>query len=90
MENLAGFMCWMSSLDKLNGYIYYTNKLSENIKCLPKNDRINYIKLPYQEETVIEDKIIKPYDYQLEAVNKCIKFFKTNNQGILSDKINDW
>ena len=84
MENLAGFMCWMSSLDKLNGYIYYTNKLSENIKCLPKNDRINYIKLPYQEEKVIEDKIIKPYDYQLEAVNKCIKYFETNNQGILS------
>jgi hypothetical protein len=55
MENLAGFIRWISSLDKLNGYIYYTNKLSENIKCLPKNDRINYIKLPYQEEKIIKN-----------------------------------
>ena len=55
MENLAGFMCWMSSLDKLTGYVYYTNKLSVNVKCLPKNDRINYIKLPYQEEKIIKN-----------------------------------
>ena len=41
---------------------------------------LNYL----QEEKVIEEKIIKPYNYQLEAVNKFIKYFKTNNQGILS------
>ena len=84
MENLAGFMCWMSSLDKLNGYVYYTNKLSQNIKCLPKNNRIHYIKLPFLEEKVIKENIIKPYDYQLEAVDKCIQYFKNSNQGILS------
>ena len=26
MKDLAGFMCWMASLDKINGYVYYTNK----------------------------------------------------------------
>ena len=29
----------MLSLDKINGYVYYTNKLLVNVKCLPKNDR---------------------------------------------------
>jgi hypothetical protein len=24
--DLAGFMCWMAAMDKINGYIYYTSK----------------------------------------------------------------
>ena len=86
IENLAGFMSWMFSLPNLNGYVYYTNKLSKNVKCLPKNDRINYIKILYEENKNIikENKIFKPFDYQLEATNKCLKYFEINNQGILS------
>ena len=84
MEHLAGFMCWLFSLHNLNGYVYYTNKLSTNLKELPKNDRIKYIKLPYEETQNKEIKIIKPFDYQIEAFNKFNEYFKNNNQGILS------
>jgi superfamily II DNA or RNA helicase len=85
MQHLAGFMCWMFSLQNINGYVYYTNKISPNLKRLPKNDRINYIKIPFIEE--IEEKeqnIIKPFEYQLDAKNKIIEYFKSNNRGVLS------
>ena len=84
MEHLAGFMCWLFSLHNLNGYVYYTNKLSTNLKELPKNDRIKYIKLPYEKTQNKEIKIIKSFDYQIEAFNKFNEYFKNNNQGILS------
>ena len=82
--DLAGFMCWMSSLINLEGYVYYTNKLSTNIKCLPNpNNRIKYIKQIYNENIKLEEnKIIKPYNYQLDAVNNFNNNF--TNRGILS------
>ena len=43
-------MCWFGSLPKLNGYVYYTSKLSTNIRELPENDRIKYIKISYSEK----------------------------------------
>jgi superfamily II DNA or RNA helicase len=68
MNDLAGFMCWIASLDKLIGYVYYTSKLSENIKSLPTNKRIIYVKKEYIESIpIIEDNKINPYDYQSEA-----------------------
>jgi superfamily II DNA or RNA helicase len=83
-SDLTGFALWLLSLDKLNGYVYYTNKLSENIKCLSPNKRINYIKQKFiEKEEIKENKnIIKPFDYQLHAVNE----FKNKfiNRGILS------
>ena len=93
MANLAGFMCWIATLDKLNGYVYYTNKLSENIKCLPSNKRIIYVKQKYNKELIkpydyqlkanISNKqLIKPYDYQLKAKEEFNKQFI--NRGILS------
>jgi predicted helicase len=83
-NDLAGFMCWMSGLTNLFGYVYYTNKLSTNIKSLPNpNERIKYIKQAYIEEEVIEEKKeIKPYDYQLDAVEQFKNKF--TNRGILS------
>jgi superfamily II DNA or RNA helicase len=84
INNLAGFFGWMCSLPNLNGYVYYTNRLSKNIKELPYNDRIKYIKQPYNiEDTTIN--IItkfKPYDYQLEAFQQFKNNFK--NRAILS------
>jgi len=84
MEDLAGFMCWTSVLDKLNGYVYYTSKLSNKIESLPKNNRIQFIKQEYEENIkheIVSSGII-PYDYQLEAK----KQFDDNfvNRGILS------
>ena len=83
-SDLTGFALWLLSLDKLNGNIYYTNKLSENIKCLPPNKRINYIKqnFIFNEEIIKGNSSIKPYDYQLKAVNEFKNKFV--NRGILS------
>src|SRR5665647_56309 len=35
MKDLSGFNAWMAALDNLNGYVYYTDKISINIRCLP-------------------------------------------------------
>ena len=81
MKDLAGFMCWVSSLPNLYSYIYYTNKLSTNIRELPVNDHINYIKQAYiiNDKNIVIDKIV-PFDYQVEATQQFINF----NRGILS------
>ena len=85
MEDLAGFNAWISALDTLKGYVYYTNKLSSNITSLPKNKRIEYIKQPFKEiKEQISAKVIKPYDYQIIAVNKFKEYFQKNNRGILA------
>ena len=31
IKNLSGFMCWLSIFNEINGYVYYTNKLSNNL-----------------------------------------------------------
>jgi superfamily II DNA or RNA helicase len=85
MEDLAGFNAWMSALDTLSGYVYYTDKLSQNIISLPKNKRIEYIKQPFQQDIIKENiSEYQPYDYQTEALNKFIAHFEINNRGILS------
>jgi superfamily II DNA or RNA helicase len=86
MEDLAGFNAWMVALDTLTGYVYYTDKLSQNIACLPKNKRIKYIKQPFDKDVVKKTTqiIYKPYDYQVNASNNFIKHFAKNNRGILS------
>ena len=83
MNDLAGFMCWIAALDKLNGYIYYTNKLSTNIKELPINKRIQYVKHKYNENIVENsNKELTPYNYQLKAKEAFNNTFV--NRGILS------
>ena len=88
MENLAGFMCWMATLDKLNGYVYYTDKLSINVKTLPINKRIQFIKQPYIETKIITD--IKfnidpdKLAYQIIAQNNAKEYYIDNKHGIIS------
>jgi len=73
----------MCSLPELVGYVYYTNRLSKNIKELPYNNRIKYIKQPYIENNELNNITeFKPYDYQLEAFEQFKNNF--NNRGILS------
>ena len=86
MNDLAGFMCWMTVLDKLNGYVYHTNKLSTMLKELPINKRLSFIKQKYNEIKQINSKTIKikPYNYQLIAYNNFKEHFKNNNRGIIS------
>ena len=44
-HDLAGFCMWMMNFSHINGYVYYTNKLSKHITSFPDNKRIQYIKL---------------------------------------------
>lgn len=87
MNDLAGFMCWMTHLDKLTGYVYYTNKLSHNIKSLPENPRIQYIKQTFEinsDISEVQNIEIEPYSYQLEAKESFDIHFRNENRGILS------
>jgi len=54
-KDLVGFFAWIASLDKLIGYVYYTNKLSTAVKELPPNKRINYIKQKFIEPILIKE-----------------------------------
>ena len=84
MQHLNGFIHWMFALEKINGYVYYTSKLSDNLKCLPINNRLQYIKQEYVEDIkkAIINNVIIPYDYQLEAKKQFDENFI--NRGILS------
>ena len=86
MHDLSGFMCWMTVLDKLNGCVYYTDKISNNLKYLPENKRLEFIKYKYEDkkEKNIKENIIVPFDYQVEAQNKITEYLKNNNRGILN------
>ena len=84
MQDLSGFMCWMAVLNKLNGYVYYTNKISKNLKDLPTNKRLEFIKYKYEDKKEEIINIIVPYDYQIEAKNKITEYLKNNNRCILN------
>ena len=78
INDLAGFNFWMANTN-FNGYVYYTNKLSNNILYSPKSDRIEYIKQPYDKPKVSSNQIIKitPYQYQIDASNKVDETFNS-------------
>ena len=89
INDLAGFMCWMAHMDKLNGYVYYTDKLSTNLKSLPSNPRVKYIKHSYIEPIIeqISDKFIIDKDklkYQMEAYESAKEYYQENMNGIIS------
>ena len=85
-NDLAGFSMWMMNFENINGYVYYTNKLSNHITSFPRNKRIEYIKLPYIENINREQSThsIKPFDYQITARNNFEEYFKSYDRGILS------
>ena len=89
MKDLAGFYGWIAALDKLDGYVYYTNKLSENVRCMPPNKRIHYVKQAFVDNApkndnnnfiVDQDKLV----YQTVAKQSVIEHFKTNNRCIMT------
>ena len=86
MSDLAGFALWMVSMENLKGYVYYTDKLSGPIKALPKTDRVQYIKHPYIDNTIVpKNKTkIEPYQYQLDATIAIENYFRKEDRAILS------
>jgi superfamily II DNA or RNA helicase len=88
-SDLSGFNAWMAVLDKINGFVYYTNKLSNPIKSLPKNNRIQYIKYINYSHSIInyDNKNLKkiiPFEYQIKASQDFMNYYKNNDRGILS------
>ena len=85
---LCGFYAWMASLDNLQGYVYYTNKLSYAVQTLPKNNRIEYIKMAFDEikENIKEENKTNfiPYNYQIKVQEIFEQYFTTYDRGILS------
>jgi superfamily II DNA or RNA helicase len=89
IHHLGGFYMMMVHYD-LDGILYYTSKLSSNIKCQKSNLKIQYIKKNIEKD---EDKVIElenysnlinnPYDYQIDASNKINNVFLTKNRAIL-------
>ena len=85
ISNISTFYFMMFNYQKISkGYVYYTDKIHYLLKEHSINDKIEYIKFDLKnntEITKIENKniIIKPYDYQKEAVNKIKQFFKDEN-----------
>lgn len=47
MNDLAGFWGWMASLPDKQGVVYYTDRLSLNVRTLPIINRIKYIREPF-------------------------------------------
>ena len=76
INDLAGFNFWMANTN-FRGYVYYTNKLSNNILYAPKSERIEYILKPYIKPIIPSNEIIKitPYQYQIDASNKIDESF---------------
>ena len=85
IEDLAGFYAMMMHYRK-NGILYYTSKLSSNLKLLKPNNEIEFIRKEFMnedEKILIENKIknnFEPYYYQKEAYEE----LKNHNRSILN------
>ena len=88
INDLAGFsMMTLTHQNNINkGYVYYTDKLSNNLLYLPKTDLIEYVKQPFINDNIIPDTKIEfiPYQYQLDAVDAFSNYYDEHDKGILS------
>ena len=96
--HLAGFNAWMNTLIQLQGYVYYTHKLSVNIESLPSSPRILYIKQAFIEDTVstniisstVSNSVVKfepdktKLAYQTIAYNLAVEYYKTHSKGVIT------
>ena len=71
MENLAGFYFLLYEYN-LNGILYYNGNLSQRVKDL--SNRVKLINMPFNNQTIkthlVENKLIIPREYQIQAYNK--------------------
>jgi len=88
INDLAGFsIMTLTHQNNINkGYVYYTDKLSNNLLYLPKTDLIEFVKQPFINDTITSDTKIEfnPYQYQLDAVNAFSNYYDDHDKGILS------
>ena len=76
IQDLAGFYNFIAENSITNAFVYYSGKLSQQIRC--RQNKIKYMNIPHIKNNQILD--FKPRDYQLEAYNK----LKDINRSILS------
>ena len=76
IEDLAGWHGMLLDYPEMLGDLYYTSKLSENIKARKPNPRIRYFHKPYESSIATEtnpipienkNKKLEPRDYQIDA-----------------------
>ena len=88
IKDLAGFYMVMANIFDKNGIVYYTSKLSINIRENAINKRIQYIKKQLIENNIIQipKKKYELYEYQKKALDSLVYHFKNvnNNRGILN------
>lgn len=63
--DLAGFYNFMAENNFVNGFVYYTGRISSQV--IKRSKSIKYVNLPYN---VCEKVNISPYSYQIDAFNK--------------------
>ena len=78
IEDLAGWHGMLLDYPEMNGDLYYTSKLSENINARKPNPRIRYFHKLYEPSITAENnsipienknKKLEPRDYQIDAYN---------------------
>ena len=74
--DLSGFYNFIAENNIINSIVYYSGKLSQQIKC--RKNKIRYVNLPMIKNNKILD--FNPREYQIEAYNK----LKDVNRSILS------
>ena len=89
IECLSGFYMTLCHYD-LDGIVYYTSKLSNNITIQKPTNRIQYIKKNFNDIILNNNQkesysslIDKPYDYQVIAFQNIKKEFENKNRAIL-------
>jgi superfamily II DNA or RNA helicase len=89
IECLAGFYMTLCHYD-LDGIVYYTSKLSNNIIIQKPTNKIQYIKKNFTEIILNDNEkennsniIDRPYDYKIIALQNIKKEFQNKNRAIL-------
>ena len=80
VDDLAGFFMMIAVHKNKKAKLYYTSKLTKNIKeTIPLNPNIKLIKKSFKEQPKSKFKL---YKYQKDALSKLKEYFKNNNRGI--------
>lgn len=64
IDDLAGFSYRMMQYNTTIGHVYYTSSLSSNIRDLQKDDRIKFLKIPFDENIEL-NKLRKPEECKI-------------------------
>jgi superfamily II DNA or RNA helicase len=88
IHDLAGYFAVMSQPEHSDkeGHIYVSNnKISHNLLKICNKKKHTFIHIPFMNKNdIIDQKVLIPYNYQIECLNKFNDYYKENNNGILT------